>query len=351
MFVRKRQEAEMRDMFRSFGIIGLAAGLAFINIGACAQTLQTVKKRGELICGVSEGLVGFSIADNNGKWTGFDVDFCRAVSAAVLGEAEKVRFVPISADERFQALKDGKVDLLSRNSTWTLSRESEYGLTFAGVTYYDGQGFMVPKASKVTSALELDGAKVCVVSGTTTKANLSYFFAANSMKLEVVEVPSPLDAIHAYEDGRCGVISSDSSQLHAEREQLARPNDHIILADVISKEPLGPAVRRDDPEWSQIVKWVNFAMLDAEELGVSSKTLDDALRSSRPDVRWLVGKEGALGAGLGLSSDWALNIIRGVGNYAEVYERNVGFGSKLGIPRGLNQLWSNGGIQYAPPLH
>lgn len=330
-------------------LAGAALGALAIS-GASAQTLKTVKDRGELLCGVSQGLPGFSIADDKGVWSGFDVDFCRAVAAATLGDKTKVRFVPLSAAERFQALKDRKIDLLARNSTWTLSRETGFDILFTGATFYDGQGFMVPKAAARASAYELDGAKVCVQAGTTTKDNVIEFFAANSMKQELVEAGSPAEALKAYADGRCNVLSSDVSQLHAERLDLPKPGDHVILADVISKEPLSPAVRDNDPQWARIVTWVNFAMLQAEELGVSSKTIDAALQSKRPDVRWLVGTEGGLGEGLGLTRDWAVKIVRTVGNYGEVYDRNVGENSRLRIPRGLNQLWSNGGIQYAPPV-
>ena len=332
------------------GALASAMLCALSVSAASAQTLKAVKDRGELICGVSQGLAGFSIADDKGVWSGFDVDFCRAVAAAAIGDAAKVRFVPLSAAERFAALRDGKVDLLARNSTWTLSREIEFGIAFTGATFYDGQGFLVPRASSKTSAYELDGAKGCVQAGTTTKDNIVEFFAANSMKQELVELGSPAEALKAYEEGRCNVLSSDASQLHAERLRLAKPGEHVILADVISKEPLSPAVRDNDAQWGRIVTWVNFAMLQAEELGVSSKTIDAALQSKKPDVRWLVGTDGALGEGLGLTKDWAVRIVRAVGNYGEVYDRNVGDDSRLQIPRGLNQLWSSGGLQYAPPV-
>jgi general L-amino acid transport system substrate-binding protein len=318
--------------------------------GADAQTLATVKARGALTCGVSQGLGGFSAMDEKGEWTGFDVDFCRAVAAAVLGEAGKVRFVPLSAAERFEALKAGTVDLLARNTTWTMARETEMGLLFAGISYFDGQGFLLPKAKGVLSALELSGAKVCVQAGTTTEANLVDYFAANNMGLEIVRVASPAESRAAYDGGRCDVITSDMSQLYAERLALASPADHAILPDVISKEPLGPLVRGDDVGWFNIVKWVHFALINAEELGVDQGSVDAALRSAKPDVRRLVGTDGALGPSLGLTPDWAARAIRAVGHYGEVFERNVGAKSALGIPRGLNQLWSMGGIIYAPPL-
>ncbi len=317
---------------------------------ATAQTLKAVKDRGTLVCGVSLGIVGFSIADEKGQWSGFDVDFCRAVAAAVLKDPSKVRYVPLSAAERFAALKSGQIDLLSRNSTWTMGRETELGLVFAGVTYYDGQGFLVPKASNAASALELDNARICTQSGTTSEANVADFFAANGMKFQTVAVASPAEALTAYQDGRCTVISSDVSQLHAERLKLAKPAEYLILPDVISKEPLGPAVRNDDMQWLTIVKWVNFAMVNAEELNVSTRTIDEAMKSQKPDVKRLVGTDGKFGEQMGLSSDWAATLLRTVGNYSEVYERNVGTGARLGIPRGINQLWSMGGILYAPPI-
>ena len=301
-------------------------------------------------CGVNPGLTGFSIADAQGKWSGLDVDFCRAVAAAIFNDPAKVRFTPLNAEERFEALKSGKIDILARNSTWTMSRETQYGLSFVGVNYYDGQGFLIRKSPPISSALELDGAKVCVQTGTTTIDNLVDYFKSNNMKYEVVGEASAADALKDYEAGRCAAYTSDISGLYAERLLLQKPGDHVILPDVISKEPLGPAVRVDDAKWGQLVKWVLFAMLDAEELGVSSKTLDQALKSDKPIVRRLVGAEGGFGGQIGLSNDWAVNIIRAVGNYGESYERNVGVKSKLGIPRGLNELWSMGGIQYAPPI-
>jgi len=327
---------------------GVFAGGLAANAGA--QTLAAVKQRGVLNCGVNPGLIGFSNADAQGAWSGLDVDFCRAVAAAIFNDPAKVRFTPLSAEERFDALRSGKIDILARNSTWTMSRETQYGLSFVGVNYYDGQGFLIRKSPPISSALELDGAKVCVQTGTTTIDNFIDYFKTNNLKYEVVGEPSAADALKDYEAGRCAVYTSDISGLYAERLVLAHPADHVILPDVISKEPLGPAVRIDDAKWAQLVKWVLFAMLDAEELGVSSKTLDQALKSDKPVVRRLIGAEGGFGEQIGLSNDWAVNIIRAVGNYGESYERNVGAKSKLGIPRGLNELWSMGGIQYAPPI-
>jgi len=332
----------------------LAAVMLAMTAGASAfgssQTLSAVKARGALVCGVNEGLPGFSFVDERGAWSGFDVDFCRAVAAAIFSDPNKVRLVPLSADARFQALADGKIDVLSRNSTWTMGRETEFGLAFVGVTYYDGQGFLVPRAMRVTSALELDGARVCVQSGTTTIDNLADFFASNGMTLQEVVSSSTDDAIKKYDAGLCSVLTSDLSQLYALRLRLAKPRDHVILPDVISKEPLGPVVRQNDLQWIEIVRWVHFAMINAEELGVSSKTLGQALRSQKPEVMRLVGTSGNFGEEIGLSNAWAANIVRSVGNYGEVFERNLGARTPLAIPRGLNQLWNAGGIQYAPPI-
>lgn len=317
---------------------------------ADAQTLKAVKDRGELICGVSRGLTGFSSPDASGKWTGFDVDFCRAVAAAVLNDPNKVKYVPLSADERFTALQSGAVDLLSRNSTWTLEREGKLNLLFGAITYYDGQGFMVPASRNINSALELDGSKVCVQSGTTAAGYTEDYFKTNNMKLELVTVPNSDEMAKAYEDGRCNTLSTDVSQLFALRLVTKKPAAHIVLPDVISKEPLGPVVRQGDDQWFNVVKWTHFAMLNAEELGVNSGNVDEALKSQKPDVRRLVGTDGNYGEQIGLTKDFVVRIVNAVGNYGQVFERNVGGDSKLGIPRGLNQLWSAGGIQYAPPV-
>ncbi len=333
-----------------WSVAGALVALGAMAAPAGAGTLDTVKARGELLCGVNTGLGGFSAPDDAGKWSGFDVDFCKAVAAAVLGDPEKVAYVPLTTADRFDALKSGKIDILSRNSTWTMGRETGYGLTFVGITYYDGQGFMVPRSANVFSALELDGSKVCVQGGTTTEANLRDFFSANNMTYEAVITGSPAESIAAYGDGRCNVITSDMSQLYAERLKLKDADEHIVLPDAISKEPLGPAVRMDDPDWALLTKWVYFALLNAEELGIASDTVDEAKTSEKPEVRRFVGLDGTFGEELGLSSDWAARMVKAVGNYAEIYERNLGVDSPLGIPRGMNQLWSRGGIQYAPPI-
>ncbi|WP_377847657.1 amino acid ABC transporter substrate-binding protein [Bosea sp. UC22_33] len=326
------------------------AALAGFTLPAGAGTLDTVKQRGTLQCGVSEGVTGFSEKDAQGNWRGFDVDFCRAVAAAVLGDAGKVAFTPLSASQRFDALKGGKVDLLARNSTWTLGREAELGLAFAGITYHDGQGFLAKRSLKVDTALSLDKAKICVEAGTTTQLNLSDFFKANSMTYEEKVYPSAAEAFAAFEGGQCDVLTRDQSALHGDRFRLARPAEAIVLPDVISKEPLGPVVRSDEFPWFTVVKWVNFALVNAEELGISSANIDEALKSQKPDARRFSGAEGGFGKALGLDADWAIRAVRAGGNYAEIYERNLGTGSKLGIPRGLNQLWSMGGVLYAPPL-
>jgi len=317
---------------------------------AAAQTLKGVRDRGALACGVSRGLLGFSSMDGKEDWSGFDVDFCRAIAAAIFEDASKVKFVPLDAAARFAALKSGEIDVLSRNSTWTMSRETSFGLMFAAITYYDGQGFLVRKTLNVESALELDGKSFCLQTGTTGELNVADYFRANNITYMPLELAGLEEILKAYDTGRCDVFATDVSQLHAERLKLARPDDHVILPDVISKEPLGPVVRQGDDEWFTIVKWTHFAMVNAEELGVSSKTIERALKSEKPEVKRLVGTAGDLGAQAGLSNDWAARIIRLVGNYGEVFERNIGAKSPLGIPRGLNHLWTMGGIQYAPPI-
>jgi general L-amino acid transport system substrate-binding protein len=331
--------------------LALVSAIACLPAGtASAQTLKAVKERGALSCGVSQGVLGFSAQDETKEWTGIDADFCRALAAAIFDDASKVAFVALSAEDRFEALRSGKIDVLSRNSTWTMARETELELLFAGVNFYDGQGFLVRHARNVSSALELTGSKVCVQSGTTTELNVRDYFAANGMRYEAITTATAEEALAGYVEGRCDVLTADTSALHGERLKTPQPADHDILPEIISKEPLGPAVRQDDVQWFNIVKWVNFAMLDAEELGVNSETIDAALNSTNPEMKRLVGSEGTFGEQIGLTRDWAVRIIRRVGNYAEVYERNIGVKSKLGIPRGINQLWTSGGILYAPPI-
>src|SRR5262245_22916887 len=331
-------------------VLTLAAAAALSAQAASAQTLKTIQDRGMLSCGVSQGLPGFSSPDDRGNWTGLDVDLCRAIAAAIFNDANKVKFSPLSAKDRFTALQSGEIDVLSRNSTWTLSRDTSLGLNFAAVTYFDGQGFIVKKSLKINSALELNGASVCTQTGTTTELNLADYFRANKMKYEVLALATADETVKAYDGGRCDVFTTDVSQLYAEKLKLTNANDHVILPEIISKEPLGPVVRHGDDQWFDLVKWTHFAMLNAEELGVTQKTIDEALKSDKPDIRRLVGTEGNMGEQLGLTKDWAVRIIKHVGNYGEAFERSVGTGSKLGIARGLNNLWTKGGIQYAPPI-
>jgi len=306
-----------------------AAALGFAASSADAQTLTTVKTRGVLNCGSNPGLAGFGLPDAQGNWTGLDVEVCRAIAAAIFDDPIKVKFVPLTAKDRFTALQSGEVDVLVRNTTWTSSRDTSLGLNFTGVDYYDGQGFMVRKALKVNSALELSDAAVCVQQGTTTELNLADYFRANKMKLKTVTFATSDEAVKAYDAGRCDAYTTDASGLYSERLRLANPNDHVVLPEIISKEPLGPAVRHGDDQWFDIVKWVLFAMIIAEEQGISQKNINEALGSDNPDVKKFVGTEG---------------------NYGEVFERNVGQGSPLKIQRGLNALWNKGGIQYAPPI-
>jgi general L-amino acid transport system substrate-binding protein len=318
--------------------------------GASAQTLKAVKDRGMLNCGANGTLAGFGLPDAQGNWTGLDVDVCRAIAAAVLNDPKKVKFTPLSAKDRFTALQSGEVDVLLRNTTWTSSRDSSLGLSFTGVDYYDGQGFMVRKGLKVNSALELNGASVCVQQGTTTELNLADYFRAHKMQLKTVTFATANEAVKAYDAGRCDSYTTDASGLAAERLRLANPDDHIILPEIISKEPLGPAVRQGDDQWFTVVKWVLFAMINAEELGITQKNVDEMMKSTSPDVKRFVGTEGNYGEQLGLTKDWAVRIIKAEGNYGEAFERNVGQGSPLKIARGLNRLWDKGGIQYAPPI-
>ncbi|VIO75709.1 Putative amino-acid ABC transporter-binding protein YhdW [Bradyrhizobium ivorense] len=317
---------------------------------AQAQTLKAVKERGVLRCGVGQGLLGFSSQDDQSNWRGLDVDICRAVAAAVLGDPAKVTFAPLDAASRFSALQSGQIDLLSRNSTWTMSRETSLGLMFAGVAYFDGQGFLLRRDSGIDTALQLGGKTVCAQTGTTSQLNVADYFRVNDMALKVLALDTVEESRKAYDDRKCDVLTSDVSQLYAERLKLAAPDSHVILPEVISKEPLGPVVRQGDDQWFNLVKWTLYALINAEELGIKSSTIDDALKSSDPNIRRLVGTEGEFGLQLGLSNDWAVRAVRATGNYGEIYERNVGTQSRLSVPRGLNALWTKGGIQYAPPI-
>jgi general L-amino acid transport system substrate-binding protein len=333
-------------MLAGSALIGATLAAATADAG----TLETVKQRGALICGVSEGLGGFSDRDASGAWAGFDVDFCRAIAAALFDDPTKAQFVPLSTVERFDALKSGKVDVLSRNSTWTFEREAGQGILFAGVDYYDGQAFLVVRHPTVTSALELDGVSVCLQDGTTTRPNLADFFKANSMTYKEVIVAGPDEAVAKLESGGCDAYTTDQSALYIVRRGMKKASEATILPDVISKEPLAPAVRADDVAWFNIVKWTLYALINAEESGVGRSTLDEARQSQKPAVRRLLGVEGDFGRNLGLTNDWALRAIHAVGNYGDIFEANLGARSRYAIPRGLNQLWEDGGILYAPPL-
>ena len=335
----------------------VAAGLAaiFTSTGAMAgKDLDAVKARGALICGIGQGTAGFMLQDSQGKWVGLDVDVCRAVSAAIFGDAEKVKYVPLSSQQRFTALQSGEVDILSNNTTVTLTRDTALGLDFTAVTYYDGQGFLVNKKLGVKSAKELNGATVCVAPGTTTELNLADYFRANKMTFKPVVIEKVEEVRAAFFSGRCDVYTNDSSSLYATRAANvpapATAADFIILPEIISKEPLAPAVRHGDNQFADIVRWTQYAMVEAEEYGISSKTVDEMLKSDNPTIKRILGVTPGMGKALGVDEAWVVNIIKQVGNYGESFERNVGSGSPLKIDRGLNKLWSQGGLQYAPPI-
>lgn len=332
--------------------VAAAALLALVlpQRAAAQATLQKVKDRGELVCGVNTGIAGFSAPDDKGNWSGLDVDFCRAIAAAIFKNAGKVKYVPLTAKERFTALQSGEVDLLSRNTSWTMSRDTSAGMTFTGINYYDGQGFMVKKSLGVASAKEIAGASVCVQTGTTNELNLADFFRQRGMDYKPVVFEKLPETIQAYNADRCDVLTADASQLYSIRLSLGAPQEHIVLPEVISKEPLGPAVRQGDAQWANIVRWSLFAMINAEELGVTSGNADEMLASPNPEIKRLLGKEGDFGKGIGLDNDWAYQILKSVGNYGQSFDRNVGEGSRLKISRGQNALWRDGGLQYAPPI-
>ena len=335
----------IKTLTTATAVLLLATGAA--HAGA---TLNAIKERGFIKCGVSDGLPGFSYADEKGNYNGIDVDVCRAVAAAVFGDSTKVKFTPLTAKERFTALQSGEVDVLSRNTTWTSSRDSAQGMNFTGVTYYDGQGFLVNKKLGVKSAKQLDGATVCVQAGTTTELNLSDYFRNHKMKFTPITYEKSDESAKSLESGRCDVLTSDQSQLYAQRIKLAKPDEYVVLPEVISKEPLGPAVRHGDDDWFDIVKWTLFVMVDAEELGINSKNVEEMKKSPNPDVKRLLGVEGDKGKDFGLANDWMAVVIKQVGNYGEIFDRNVGQGSPMKIERGLNALWNVGGLQYAPPV-
>ena len=334
-------------------LTALSAALAVAGFAGSAfagATLDAVKKNGFVQCGVNTGLAGFSIADSTGKWTGLDVDVCRAVAAAVLGDANKIKYTPLNAQQRFTALQSGQIDILSRNTTWTLTRDASLGMHFAGVTYYDGQGFIVPKSVNVKSAKELAGAEVCVQTGTTTELNLADYFRTNNMQFKPVVFESFEESKKAFFAGRCQAYTTDASGLAAIRAADApKPDDYLILPEIISKEPLGPAVRRGDDEWFAIVKWVIYALIEAEELGVTSATADSMKQSKDPTVLRLLGVSGDMGAKLGLPNELSYHAIKQVGNYGESFDRNVGPKTVLRLERGLNAQWNKGGLMYGMP--
>jgi general L-amino acid transport system substrate-binding protein len=325
-------------------IVAISTTLFAAASGASAGTLDDVRTRKTLICGVSEGLPGFSEKDGSGVWHGFDVDFCKAIAGAVLGDVSKVEYRPLSAASRFDALKDRKIDLLSRNSTWTMSRDLELGLEFAGISYFDGQGFLVPSIYGATSPLQLDGATICVVSGTTSETNAANFFGKRGLRVSFLRFAERSSARAAYAAGKCDAFTGDRSALAAERSLLAKPEDHVILRDVISKEPLGPVTRKDDQRWTDLVRWTLFALINAEELGLKSDSVGTSLRQRAIELG------GPAVKALGLSDDWLIKVIGGVGNYSEIFERNLGADTPLALARGVNALWTEGGLLYAPPM-
>ncbi|MEK7688479.1 MAG: amino acid ABC transporter substrate-binding protein [Pseudomonadota bacterium] len=335
----------------------LAAGIAVVTLAGVAtaayagKELDAIKARGQLICGVNTGVAGFAAADSQGKWTGLDVDVCRAVAAAIFGDAEKVKYVPLTAQQRFTALQSGEVDLLVRTTTYTLTRDTALGFDFTGVNYYDGQGFMVSKKLGVKSAKELNGATVCVQPGTTTELNLADYFRANKMTFKPVVIEKVEEVRAAFFAGRCDVFTTDASGLYATRAANSpKPEDYIILPEIISKEPLGPVVRHGDNQFADIVRWSLYAMIEAEEYGITSKNVDEMMKSDNPTIKRILGVTPGMGKALGLDEKWVYNIIKQVGNYGESFDRNVGAGSPLKIARGQNALWTQGGLQYAPPI-
>jgi general L-amino acid transport system substrate-binding protein len=329
-------------------VLTLVAGSGSAQAGA---TFDAVKARGFVQCGTNVGLAGFSSPDSRGRWTGLDVDICRAVAAALFGDAEKVKYTPLSTQQRFTALQSGEIDLLSRNTSWTLTRDTSNGLHFAPVTFYDGQGFMVAKKLGVKSARELDGATICVQTGTTTELNLADYFRSHNMTFQPVVIEALSEVNHAFFSGRCDVLTSDTSQLASIRAADApNPEDYVILPELISKEPLAPAVRHGDDQWFDLVRWVVFATLEAEEKGISSQTVDAARASTDPAVQRLLGVQPGMGQALGIDDKWVYNIVKQVGNYAEIFQRNVGKDSPLKLERGLNALWTQGGLMYSPPI-
>jgi general L-amino acid transport system substrate-binding protein len=335
-------------MKRLLAAASLAAAAFALPTAVAAQgTLQKVKDRGLVRCGASQGVAGFSMPDAQGNWTGFDTDFCRALAAAIFDDPKKVQPISLSSKDRLTALQTGEIDVLARTTTWTLSRDAGIGLNFTAVNYYDGQGFEVRRSANIKSVKELDGASICVAQGTTNELNLADYFRTHGLKYEVVAFENIDDVVKAYENGRCDALSTDVSQLVSYRAKMVNPDEHVVLPEVISKEPIGPWVRQGDDQWFDIVRWTLFAMINAEELGVAQGNVDEMLKSPNPEIRRLFGQEGKLGEALGLTNDWVVRIVRHVGNYGESFDRNLG---RIGVPRGANNLWTKGGLQYAPPI-
>ncbi len=331
-------------------VLGTAL-ICAMALPAIAGTLQNVVKQGYIKCGVNNGLAGFSEVGPSKKWKGLDVDVCRAIAAAVLGNASKVRFVPLDAKERFTALQTGEIDVLSRNTTWTESRDSSLGINFAGVDYYDGQGFLVSKKLGIKHLKDLNGASICINAGTTTELNVADYFSSHHLKYKSIDYDTTPETTKAFQAGRCDAITSDRSQLAAERTKLKNPKNYVILPEIISKEPLGPSVRQGDDVWFNIVKWSYSAMVEAEELGITSQNVDKiAKTTSSPTIKRFLGITGTMGKNLHINKKWAYNIVKQVGNYGQSYKRNVGMDSALKIPRGINKLWNKGGLQFSPPF-
>jgi general L-amino acid transport system substrate-binding protein len=332
-------------------LAAVGAALGFCTTAQAGPTLDKVKQAGQISCGVPTGIAGFAAPDSQGRWAGFDVDICRALSAAIFGAADKVKYVPLTAQQRFTALQSGEVDILSNNTTDTLQRDTALGLNFAPVVFYDGQGFMVPKKLGVKSSKELNGATICVQPGTTTELNLADYFRANKMEFKPVVIEKRDEALNAFFSGRCDVYTGDSSALNADRlSQAPTPDDYLILPERISKEPLAPVVRHGDEEWSDIVRWVVYALIEGEEKGITQKNVDDMLKSEDPNIKRMLGVTPGMGRALGLDEKWAYNAIKLVGNYGEIFDRTLGKDTELKFDRGLNNLWTKGGLLYAMPI-
>jgi general L-amino acid transport system substrate-binding protein len=333
------------------GLIGGLALTATMSGAAMAQsTLDKIKQRGHIICGTSQGVAGFSLPDAQGQWRGFDTDFCRALAAAIFNDQEKTKYISLASKDRLTALQSGEIDVLARTTTWTLGRDTGFGLNFTAITYFDGQGFLVRKSLNLKDLKGLDGASICVAQGTTSELNLADYFRTNGMKYEVVAYAGLDETVQAYEAGRCDAYTTDLSQLASNRTKLKAPEEHELMSEIISKEPLGPWVRQGDDAWFDIVRWTAFALVNAEEFGITQANVDEMVKSQNPEIRRLLGGEGKFGESLGLTNDWVVRIIKAVGNYGESFDRHLGDKSALKLPRGPNRLWTKGGLQYAPPV-